>query len=150
VHVRDIAAAFLAALEAPGEQLRGKAINIGGRDANLQVAQIAEVVAGVAQARVDITNESGPDLRSYRVDFSLSAELLPQYHPTWTIEQGAAELLAAYHRYDLTVDTLEQYHRLSHLRRLQAAGRLSPDMRWTRTGVRPAPGTGQRLGPTAG
>ncbi|WP_030104572.1 NAD-dependent epimerase/dehydratase family protein, partial [Actinoalloteichus caeruleus] len=71
VHVRDIAAAFLATLEAPRAAVHGEAFNVGTSANNLTVADIARrVVDAVPGSRLVITGETGGDPRSYVVDFS--------------------------------------------------------------------------------
>ena len=103
VHVEDIASAFLAALEAEREVVHDQAFNVGGRDANLRVREISELVAAaVPGSRVVITGEAGPDPRSYRVDFSKIARLLPGYRPRVSPSAGAAELSEAFGRFTPT------------------------------------------------
>lgn len=137
VHVRDIAAAFLAALEAPADAVHDRAFNIGSEVCNVQVRDIAEAAAQeVPGATVDITGETGNDPRSYRVDFSAFRRAVPGFRTAWTIEDGARELHEAYRRFGLTMDDFTgRFTRLARLRDLQAAGRLSPDLRWAYSGA---------------
>jgi nucleoside-diphosphate-sugar epimerase len=131
VHARDIAAAFVAALAAPREAVHAKAFNVGMGQNNLTVADIAtEVVEAVPGARLVITGESGPDPRSYRVDFSRIRAALPAFHPEWTVKAGAVELADAYQRFGLTQHGFEHsYTRLAHLSARRAAGTLDDTLR---------------------
>ena len=71
VHARDIATAFLVALEAPIDKVHCAAYNVGTESNNLTVAEIAQSVVDVVPgAKLLITGETGSDPRSYRVDFS--------------------------------------------------------------------------------
>ncbi|MBV8992178.1 MAG: SDR family oxidoreductase, partial [Pseudonocardiales bacterium] len=80
VHARDIAGAFLVALEAPRDAVHAAAFNVGTEENNLRVSEIAEAVAeAVPGARVAITGEAGADPRSYRVDFSRMRSALPGF-----------------------------------------------------------------------
>ncbi|MEU6641089.1 SDR family oxidoreductase [Saccharomonospora sp. NPDC046836] len=118
VHARDIAHAFAAALVAPREAVHAKAFNIGTERNNVTVAQIAEqVVEAVPGARLRITGEAGADPRSYRVDFSRFRAAVPGFDCSWSVKDGAVELVEAYQRYGLTGDDFaERFTRLAWLR----------------------------------
>ena len=93
VHARDIAAAFLAALTAPRDAVHARAFNVGTELNNLSVAEIAaEAVEAVPGSKLVITGESGPDPRSYRVDFSRIRAAMPDFTAEWTVKAGAVEL----------------------------------------------------------
>ena len=77
VHVRDVAKAALALLEAPEEQIRGEAFNVGTDEQNYLVRELAEVLAQVTGCEVEIAEGSSADSRSYRVDFSKLAPRVP-------------------------------------------------------------------------
>jgi nucleoside-diphosphate-sugar epimerase len=131
VHAKDIAAAFLAALEAPRDAVHAKAFNVGMEQNNLTVAEIAtEVVEAVPGARLVITGEAGADPRSYRVDFSRIRAALPAFRPEWTVKAGAVELVEAYQRFGLTADSFAQrFTRLARLSARRAAGTLDDTLR---------------------
>jgi nucleoside-diphosphate-sugar epimerase len=134
-HVRDIAAAFLAALTAPREAVAGEAFNIGRSTENYRVREIAEIVAEtVPGCELSIGAESGPDPRSYRVDFSKVGRLLPGFQPSWTARDGAREMADDYQRNGLTSDDFERrYQRLARLQRQRADGSLDSSLRPVRT-----------------
>jgi nucleoside-diphosphate-sugar epimerase len=131
VHARDIAAAFLAVLDAPREAVHARAFNVGMEQNNLTVAEIAaQVVEAVPGSRLVITGESGPDPRSYRVDFSRIRVALPDFHPVWTVKAGAVELVDAYQRLGLTRQDFDRrYTRLAWLSDRRAAGSLDETLR---------------------
>ena len=75
-HVEDIAAAFIAALEAPRDVVHNEAFNIGRDEDNHQIRDLARMVeATVPDAKVTFAPGASPDKRSYRVDFAKSARL---------------------------------------------------------------------------
>ena len=131
VHVSDIAAAFLAALEAPRSAVHARAFNVGSERNNVTVAQIADaVVATVPGSTLAITGENGADPRSYRVDFSAIRAALPEFRPQWTIDAGARELYRAYTGHGLTREAFDRlFTRLARLSDRQAVGGLAADMR---------------------
>ncbi|MGH3829541.1 MAG: NAD-dependent epimerase/dehydratase family protein [Pseudonocardiaceae bacterium] len=131
VHARDIAGAFLAALEAPRESVHTAAFNVGTERNNLRVSEIAEAVAAaVPGARVVITGESGADPRSYRVDFSRIRSALPGFRCAWSVPEGAAELAEAYTTHGLTWESFERrFTRLARLTDRTAQGSLDSSLR---------------------
>lgn len=132
-HVRDIAAAFVAALDAPRDVVHNQAFNVGRIGENYQVSALAEIVHDVFEdCVVTYAEGGGPDPRSYRVDFGKIARCLPEFRPTWDARQGAEELRAAFERTGLTREdfTGPRYVRLARLKALLQAGRLDADLRW--------------------
>ena len=97
VHVEDISRAFLAVLHAPRELVHDEAFNVGASAENYTIREVAETVAqAVPGARATFAESSGPDKRSYRVDCSKLASVLPDAQPRWTVARGAEELARAY------------------------------------------------------
>ena len=87
VHVRDVAKAALALLEAPEDQIRGEAFNVGTDEQNYLVRELAEVLASVTGCEIEIAEGSAADSRSYRVDFSKLARAFPDLSAR--VERGA-------------------------------------------------------------
>jgi nucleoside-diphosphate-sugar epimerase len=132
VHIRDIARAFIAAIEAPVETVRNQAFNVGSSSQNYRIREIAEIVATVVPGcRIEFAPEAGPDTRSYRVSFGKLARLLPAAKPRWDARAGAEELYAAYRSADLTMAEFEgpRYQRIAHIRELIAGGILDTNLR---------------------
>jgi nucleoside-diphosphate-sugar epimerase len=131
VHALDIAQAFTLALSAPREAVHDRAFNVGTERNNVTVAEIAQAVAAaVPGSRLVITGEAGNDPRSYRVDFSRIRQALPGYEATWTVEAGAAELVAAYERHGLDKHAFERrFTRLARLADRQGAGTVDATLR---------------------
>jgi nucleoside-diphosphate-sugar epimerase len=134
VHARDIASAFLAALDAPREAVHDRAFNIGTERNNVTVAEIATEVAEVVPgSRLRITGEAGADPRSYRVDFSRFREAVPGFECEWTVKDGAVELVEAYQRHGLTREGFDQrFTRLAWLRARSAGGDVDDSLRHAR------------------
>ena len=137
VHVEDMAAAFVAVLEAPREAVHGEAFNVGRDRDNWRVRDLAEMVAAaVPGAEIAYAPGGGPDRRNYRVSFAKIGERVPGFRPRWTVEEGIRELAAAYERYGLTLADLEggRLIRLARIKELLAQGRLGTDLAWRRAG----------------
>lgn len=136
VHARDIAAAFLTALEAPVAKVHCAAYNVGTEANNLTVAEIANaVVDAVPGSRLVITGETGADPRSYRVDFSAIRTALG-YQAGWSVADGARELHEHYTAAGLTqAGFTETFTRLAHLNALRTNGIVDDSLRRVRADV---------------
>jgi len=133
VHVRDVAAASLAMLEAPADLVRGVAFNVGADTENYQVRDLATIVHDTFPGcTIDYAEGAGPDPRSYRVDFGKLARALPDFATSWTAAAGARELRDSFEQVGLTEDGFQgdKYTRLARLKLLSADGRLDDDLRW--------------------
>jgi len=116
----------------PHEAVHNEAFNVGRTDENFQLSTLAEMVANVVpNNQVAYAPAGEPDTRSYQVDFSKIANVLPRSQPRWTVQKGIEELYEAYQKYGLTLEEFERrYLRIRHLRRLLSEGRLGPGLRW--------------------
>ena len=134
VHIEDISRAALAAVEAPIGSLPHTVFNVGRRDCNYTVREIAEVAARhLPGCRIEITGEAGNDPRSYRVDFERALTELPGFNPQWTLEMGAAETYAWLKTHEPQIERLlgENYIRLRRIQALRQSERIDEDFRWT-------------------
>jgi nucleoside-diphosphate-sugar epimerase len=132
VHAEDIAHASVAALAAPADAVRAQAFNVGSTDQNYRIRELAEIVAEtVPGARVEYAEGAAPDKRSYRVDFTKIARVLPDFVPRWNARKGAQQLYDAYRRVGLTREDFEgpRYRRVTRIRSLLASGELDESLR---------------------
>ncbi len=83
------------------------------------VAEIVEEI--VPGAHASFADGGGPDKRSYRVDCSKIARVLPEFEPHWTVSRGVEQLHGAYLRHGLTFDqfTGSRYLRIGRVRELR-------------------------------
>ena len=133
VHIEDISRAFLAALHAPREVVHDQAFNIGRNDENYRIRDLATFVEdGVPGSQIALSDDAGPDRRSYRVSFDKVRHALPGFEPHWTARRGVTELVQAYKRENVTLDDLtgSRFQRISRIKELQGQGRVGPDLRW--------------------
>jgi len=134
VHVEDLCRAFLAVLEAPIEKIHNQAFNVGINEENYQIKDIAkEVEKIVPNSYVEILNKTGPDERTYRVDFSKIKKTLPQFKPTWNLRKGIEELYQAYKKFGLTQKDFQspRYFRVRWIRHLIESRKLDHSLKWT-------------------
>ena len=92
---------------------------------------IAHAVSQAMDVPVTFADGAGPDTRDYRVDFTKIGRVLPGFVPAWTIRDGIAELSADMAERGLAAEDFEgpRFVRLARIRELQAAGRMTPDLR---------------------
>lgn len=132
IHVEDLCRAFVAVLEAPVEKLHNQAFNVGINEENYQIKDIAkQVEKTVPNSHVEIFNKTGPDERTYCVDFSKIKKTLPQFKPTWNLRKGIEELYQAYKNFGLTQKDFEspKYFRVRWIRYLIENEKLDNELR---------------------
>jgi len=133
VHIRDISLAFIACLKAPREAIFNQAFNIGRKEENYRIKEIAEIVKKtVPNCIIEYADDAGPDLRCYRVDCSKAERILTEFKPTWTATEGARELYDEYRKVGVTKEEFEgpKFKRIAHIQKLMAEGKLGTDLRW--------------------
>jgi nucleoside-diphosphate-sugar epimerase len=132
VHIEDISRAFIAALEAPTDQVFNEAFNVGHTAHNYRIRDLAEIVAGVVPGcKIEFANDAGPDKRSYRVSFEKIRRNLPAFVPQWDAHRGAEQLYKAYRSSGLTLEEFEgpRYQRIGHIKMLLANDILDSELR---------------------
>lgn len=133
VHVEDVASAFAAVLEAPDDVVHNQAFNTGSNTLNIQIRDLAEIVARtVPGCRLEIAGSPGADRRSYLADFSKFAAAFPSV-AFRSPAAGAADLYRAFAALPLTPEKYRdrQFVRLRWLRHLLESGRLDQALRWS-------------------
>jgi len=132
VHIEDISRAFLAALEAPTDDVFNEAFNVGHTAHNYRIRDLAEIVAAIVPGcTIEFADNAGPDKRSYRVSFEKIRHKLPTFDPQWDARRGAEQLYKAYCSSGLTLEEFEgpRYQRIGHIEKLLADGILDAELR---------------------
>jgi nucleoside-diphosphate-sugar epimerase len=133
VHVKDVAAAMIAALEAPREAVHNEAFNVGRTTENYQIRDVADMVTEVVPgSKVTYAPGGGPDKRCYRVAFDKVESSLPGFEPRWTVPDGIGQLYEAFRLHRMGIKDLQgsQYVRLRRISDLLKAGSIGSDLRW--------------------
>jgi len=134
VHVEDMARAFVAALDADADAVRGQAFNVCKTEHNYQIKDLAEIVAEtVPGSRIEYAPDAGPDTRSYRVSSAKIEQTIPAFVPQWDARSGAEQLYDAVKLYDIKTSDFEgrKYTRLQQLEALLEEGKIDGDFRRT-------------------
>ncbi|MFB3888916.1 MAG: NAD-dependent epimerase/dehydratase family protein [Candidatus Bathyarchaeia archaeon] len=133
VHVQDMSQAFVSMLDAPKDLVHNQVFNVGAVGENYQIRDLANIVREtVFGSRVEFAKDSGPDKRSYKVDFSKLAKTLPNFKAKWDARSGALQLHDAYKRFGLVGEEFEspKFRRLEHLKELIKSNGLDGSLRW--------------------
>jgi nucleoside-diphosphate-sugar epimerase len=134
IHIRDIIAAAVAALEAPREQVHNQVFNVGQTAENYRIRELADIVAEtVPGCRIEYAPGGGPDKRCYRVNCDKIARVLPGFKPQWTARKGAQELYDAYRAVNLRAEDMQagRYVRIRSIQRLLKAGQIDGSLRFS-------------------
>lgn len=131
VHAQDIASVVAEALVAPREVVHDAVFNVGFSSENYRVVELAEIVASVVEgSRVVVTGETGPDPRSYRVDFSRLARAFPTLTQAYDTRRGSRDLLERLREHGFSEADRPRCIRLAWLTARREQGRLSESLRW--------------------
>lgn len=133
VSVKDIARAFICALEAPIEVVHDQAFNVGSSANNLQIRDIAfKVQKHMPECEVSFGSSDG-DTRTYNVDFTKIETRLPGFvSARYSVDDAITELLDAFRRLALKDEQFQGrlYTRLKQIRHLQETGRIDENLFW--------------------
>ncbi len=132
VHIEDVAGAFIAVLKAPREHVYNEAFNVGQNEENYQIREIADMIAKVIpRATVNCLNATGPDKRSYRVNFDKIRERT-DFHPRWQVSSYLPFLYKKMVQDNFSHSQFmsHRYHTLNFFEHLIKAGKLNANLRW--------------------
>lgn len=111
------------------------AVNIGAKDWNYTIMQLAEAVQKkVPGCKISFDPKAISDKRSYRVNFDLFKELAPNHQPINTLESTIDELICGITKIRHLIGRnfrSSDFMRLNMLDAHLKANRLSNDLRWT-------------------
>jgi len=149
VHIQDACEAIKRSIEFDHNNGELLVLNVGDEANNLQVINIAEVVAGaipgctveslVANPQLDKEGlirdrkiKGGVDTRTYKVSFQKIREVFPGFKCTWSAERGVKEMTEFFKILPLTKEIFKQicYYRLQQLEYLHENNHISDELRW--------------------
>jgi nucleoside-diphosphate-sugar epimerase len=135
IHIEDVAAAFLTALEAPIEKVHNQAFNTGADELNYQILDLAHIVARtVPDCSLELEAKGSADQRTYKADFGKFARTFPDFQFRWNAETGAEDLWRKFLEFGLTYSDLtdKRFTRLRWLRHLLESEQLDESLDWHR------------------
>jgi nucleoside-diphosphate-sugar epimerase len=94
VNVNDTSSAFINVLETEPEVVSGQIFNVGSDEQNIQIFDLAKLVAEACSLPFNYEWYGDPDTRSYRVSFSKIKDTL-NFEPQTSIKNGAKKVFDA-------------------------------------------------------
>jgi len=94
VNIKDTARAFIKVLETEPATVSGQIFNVGSNEQNIQIFDLAKLVAEACDLPFNYEWYGDCDTRSYQVSFNKIKETL-NYKPNTTIKQGAKNVFSA-------------------------------------------------------
>ncbi len=94
VHVKDTSKAFISILESNRKLVNGQIFNVGNNEQNLQIFDLAKIVAESISLPFNFEWYGSPDMRSYKVSFDKIREKIG-YKTSYTPKEGAKEVFDA-------------------------------------------------------
>lgn len=94
VNIKDTSRAFIKVLETEPDLVRGQIFNVGSNEQNIQIFDLAKLVAEACNLPFNYEWYGDCDTRSYQVSFNKIKEIL-NYKPETTIKQGAKNVFDA-------------------------------------------------------
>lgn len=94
IHVKDTSNAFIKVLEADPELVNSQVFNAGSNEQNIQIFDLAKLIAESINLPFNCEWYGSPDKRSYRVSFNKIQETL-NFKPHHTPKEGAKEVFDA-------------------------------------------------------
>ena len=114
IHIKDMALAYLALIEAPKEKINGQIFNAG--DENYSVNELSQIVKGVIGNDVEMIHSDSDDNRSYHISSKKILDTL-DFQPTFSIEEAVVDLKRAFEK-NLLTNPLENENYFN-IRRMQ-------------------------------
>ena len=134
VHIRDVCNAFIAGLEAPKELVSKQSFNIGIKNGNYTIRDLAEAAQKVVNGcSLVFTGEHGSDSRTYKVSFKKILSVLKNYYkPEWDLIRGGEELVDFFKRINFTEEMFRgrSCNRLPQLKYLVENNRINNNLFW--------------------
>lgn len=134
VHVRDVSEAFIAGLEAPAYLVTGQSFNVGIKNGNFTIRELAEAAQRlIPGSTLVFTGEHEPDSRTYKISFKKIFDLLNEYYkPEWDLDRGGKELVQFFKKINFTEEEFKgrACSRLKQINYLIKEKKLNKNLQW--------------------
>jgi nucleoside-diphosphate-sugar epimerase len=133
VHIKDLCNAFISGIEAPKQLLSGQSFNVGIKNGNYTVKQLAEAAQRVVPGSKLIFLNQHADPRTYKVSFNKILTTLKDYFkPEWSLDSGGHELVKYFKDINFSENDFrnEKVNRLMKLEKLISEKKINNRLDW--------------------
>jgi nucleoside-diphosphate-sugar epimerase len=133
VHVKDLCNAFIAGIEAPKKLVSGQSFNVGIKNGNYTVKELAEAAQRVVPGSELVFLNQHADPRTYRVSFDKILKTLKDYFtPQWSLDEGGHELVSFFKDINFSEKDFrnEKVNRLKKLEELIYKKKINNRLEW--------------------
>ena len=133
IHVKDLCNAFIAGIEAPIELVAKQSFNVGIRNGNFTVKELAEAAQKVVPGSELVFLNDHTDPRTYKVSFNkILTKLAGYYKPEWSLERGGQELVSLFKEINFSEEDFrnEKVNRLKKLEKLIEDQKINNRLEW--------------------
>ncbi len=133
IHVKDLCNAFISGIEAPKELVSGQSFNVGIKDGNFTVKDLAEAAQRVVTGSELVFLNQHTDPRTYKVSFKKILTTLKDYFkPQWSLDMGGHELVTFFKDINFSENDFrnEKVNRLKKLESLIQKKEINNKLEW--------------------
>ena len=133
VHIKDLCNAFISGIEAPKELLSGQSFNVGIKNGNYTVKELAEAAQRVVPGSKLIFLNQHTDPRTYKVSFNKILTILKDhFRPEWSLDRGGYELVKYFKDINFSESDFrnEKVNRLMKLEKLISEKKINNRLHW--------------------
>ncbi len=133
IHIKDLCSAFISGIEAPIDLVSGQSFNVGIKNGNYTVKELAEAAQRVVPGSELVFLNQHSDPRTYKVSFKKILGVLKDYYkPEWSLEKGGHELVQYFKDINFKENDFrnEKVNRLMKLEKLIKENRINNRLEW--------------------
>ncbi len=133
IHVKDLCNAFISGIEAPKELVSGQSFNVGIKNGNFTVKDLAESAQRVVTGSELVFLNQHTDPRTYKVSFKKILTTLKDYFkPEWSLDKGGYELVNFFRDVNFSENDFrnEKVNRLKKLESLIQKKKINNKLEW--------------------
>ena len=133
IHVKDLCDAFISGIEAPQKIVSGQSFNVGIKNGNYKVKDLAEAAQRVVPGSELVFLNQHTDPRTYKVSFKkILTSLKDYFKPEWSLDKGGCELVSFFRDIKFSENDFrnEKVNRLKKLESLIKKKKINSKLEW--------------------
>ena len=133
IHIKDLCNALISGIEAPLNLVSGQSFNVGIKNGNYTVRELAEAAQRVVPGSKLVFLNQHTDPRTYKVSFNKILNTLKDYFkPEWSLNKGGQELVQYFKEINFKESDFrnEKVNRLMKLEMLIKERKINNKLNW--------------------